>query len=534
MATITYENQAPETGKFVDSDNQVIDVQEFLESGQILVTATNSADPIVPVAEATTPKYKNLAPWVGKLINSENEIIDLINLLTSGQIKIQVDGGVAPTDIAYVTVTDVTDVLPNSFPLSDLAPGYMSSDGNGALVGRELEQTANQINITNRTGILGNSAFSLSSILVFPGTISFGGSSATINNFDNTGTSFLSTESPTSLAMQLAIANAVDAGISFRGGWDASGGTFPVSGGTGIAGAIEAGNWWYITTAGTLNSQDVSVGDWITALVNVPGQTGSNWLISFQGVNKVFNRLGNVVAESGDYPFNYITGLPTTATSGKLMRGNGSAWAETTATYPDTVSKDDLLVGSATNVVSTLATDLSSALTTDEFGGLRWTNLGLGEVLMGSFTSGVVAGTINSGTGLGSSFGVGTITLALSSSVDATVAQTTVTGSTQALVINNAYYTTYAGLCVMTLPTSAPENSVIEVIAGSSGNTFKIAQNSGQQIFYGAQNGVSVATTSGVSGYLQSAEPNTIVRLKCIVANTTWVVVNNVNSLTVN
>ena len=85
----------------------------------------------------------------------------------------------------------------------------------------------------------------------------------------------------------------------------------------------------------------------------------------------------------------------------------------------------------------------------------------------------------------------------------------------------------------MTLPASADENSVIEVIAGSSGSTFKIAQNAGQQILYGAQNGSSVSTTAGVSGYLQSTGPNTVVMLKCITANTTWIVVNNVNSLTV-
>lgn len=110
-----------------------------------------------------------------------------------------------------------------------------------------------------------------------------------------------------------------------------------------------------------------------------------------------------------------------------------------------------------------------------------------------------------------------------------------VSSSTQALAINNCYYTTYAGLNVMTLPAVAAVNSIIEIIAGPSGNTFKVAQNSGQMIYYAAQNGVSIVSQSGTAGYLQSSSPNTIVTLKCVVANTTWVVLYaNNNNLFVN
>lgn len=108
-----------------------------------------------------------------------------------------------------------------------------------------------------------------------------------------------------------------------------------------------------------------------------------------------------------------------------------------------------------------------------------------------------------------------------------------VSSSTQALLINNIYYTTYAGLNVMTLPSTAAAGSIIKVLAGNSGNTFQIAQNSGQLIYYGAQNGVSQVTTTGIGGSLQSVDPNTTVTVICIVANTTWQVLDNVNSLTV-
>ena len=108
-----------------------------------------------------------------------------------------------------------------------------------------------------------------------------------------------------------------------------------------------------------------------------------------------------------------------------------------------------------------------------------------------------------------------------------------VSSSTQALLINNIYYTTYSGLNVMTLPSSAVVGSIIKVLAGNLGNTFQIAQNSGQLIYYGAQNGVSQVTTTGTGGSLKSVDPNTTVTIICIVANTTWMVLDNINSLTV-
>ena len=83
----------------------------------------------------------------------------------------------------------------------------------------------------------------------------------------------------------------------------------------------------------------------------------------------------------------------------------------------------------------------------------------------------------------------------------------------------------------MTLPSTAAAGSIIKVLAGNSGNTFQIAQNSGQLIYYGAQNGVSQVTTTGTGGSLQSVDPNTTVTVICIVANTTWQVLDNVNSL---
>jgi hypothetical protein len=64
-----------------------------------------------------------------------------------------------------------------------------------------------------------------------------------------------------------------------RGNYDASGNTFPASGGSGTAGAILKGDIWLISVAGTLGGVAVVAGDTVRALTDTPGQTASNWAI---------------------------------------------------------------------------------------------------------------------------------------------------------------------------------------------------------------------------------------------------------------
>jgi hypothetical protein len=78
-----------------------------------------------------------------------------------------------------------------------------------------------------------------------------------------------------------------------RGNYDASGNTFPASGGSGAAGAIKKGDLWYISVAGTLGSVAVNVGDTVRALADTPGQTAGNWAV-------MENNLGYVPERSID------------------------------------------------------------------------------------------------------------------------------------------------------------------------------------------------------------------------------------------
>jgi hypothetical protein len=70
----------------------------------------------------------------------------------------------------------------------------------------------------------------------------------------------------------------------FRGAHDASGNLYPAAGGgSGAAGAIQAGDEWYVSVSGQITARTgsmiVEVGTILKALTNVPGQTVTNWAV---------------------------------------------------------------------------------------------------------------------------------------------------------------------------------------------------------------------------------------------------------------
>lgn len=64
-----------------------------------------------------------------------------------------------------------------------------------------------------------------------------------------------------------------------RGNYDASGNTFPASGGSGSAGAILKGDIWTISVAGTLGGVPIATRQTVRAGIDTPGQTAANWYI---------------------------------------------------------------------------------------------------------------------------------------------------------------------------------------------------------------------------------------------------------------
>ena len=79
-----------------------------------------------------------------------------------------------------------------------------------------------------------------------------------------------------------------------RGNFDASGGAYPSSGGSGAGGAIKKGDIWTVSVAGTLpTGRVVEVGDIVRALVDSPGSTEANWAIGQNNIGYVAENSAN-------------------------------------------------------------------------------------------------------------------------------------------------------------------------------------------------------------------------------------------------
>lgn len=101
-----------------------------------------------------------------------------------------------------------------------------------------------------------------------------------------------------------------------------------------------------------------------------------------------------------------------------------------------------------------------------------------------------------------------------------------ITVNTTAL-INNGYVTNKGTTLVLTLPTTAPVGSVVEV-SGMNAGGWQVAQNASGVIHFGNQD-----TTTGVGGSLASTMTRDAIRLVCVVANNEWNVLSSVGNITI-
>lgn len=106
-------------------------------------------------------------------------------------------------------------------------------------------------------------------------------SGATANPAEVVIVTDLGSASSTTLATSAAIKSYIDTNVgnlgNIEGGWDASSGSFPV-GSSPVAGT-KAGDYWYVTVAGTMDSEAFNIGDMIVAKVNSASTTlKSDWI----------------------------------------------------------------------------------------------------------------------------------------------------------------------------------------------------------------------------------------------------------------
>lgn len=149
---------------------------------------------------------------------------------------------------------------------------------------------------------------------------------------------------------------------------------------------------------------------------------------------------------------------------------------------------------------------------------------GAGQLLIGTTASAPSSAALTAGTGVAITSASGSITI---NSTGGGMTWSVVTGSTQAMAVNNGYISNYAGQLAYTLPTTSAVGSIIEVSGMNTAAGWIISYTTNQQIFYGT----SAATLT--SGSLAATNIRDSVKLVCIVANLTWNVLSSVGNITV-
>lgn len=104
-----------------------------------------------------------------------------------------------------------------------------------------------------------------------------------------------------------------------------------------------------------------------------------------------------------------------------------------------------------------------------------------------------------------------------------------VTTTTQSMLAQNGYLANNATQVVFTLPSTAPQFSII-AIQGYGAGGWKIEQNANQQIIFGLSQ-----TTSGVTGYIESTNRYDCIQLIAATSgtNTIWLAQSVIGNLTV-
>lgn len=316
--------------------------------------------------------------------NSNNTAIEAITFPTSG--------GLAPSDATYILQTPwiPSGELPNSQPLSPLATGFMSSStGTGIVSTRSLLGTVNQINVTNGTGT-GNPVFSLSSALVLPGTMTFGGNvdadgynisnigQANIGNIQISGNSIISTDTNGNINLTPdGTGDLVLDGLN----WPQADGALNQALTTDGAGQLGWSTVSFVTTPTTVNAiarfsnTSGTLQDSVVLVDNAGVMTGGTWQgntvgVAYGGTGNTSVGTNGTLAQSDGSKYTFTTATyPGTATAtGTILRADGTNWVATTATYPATTSINHILYSSANNVIGEIADAVGGVLVSDATG----------------------------------------------------------------------------------------------------------------------------------------------------------------------
>lgn len=308
----------------------------------------NIVDTILPILGANET-------WVK---NSSNTAFIPYELPTSG---------IAPADATFVTLTDETSTLPNSLALSGIGTGILINDASGnTLLTRTFTGTANQITITNGTGLAGNINAAIASNAVIPGTAGMGIPSGTTAQ----------RVVPTPPSIGLRINTDLQSLEYYAGGtWNSisdntDGIVLP-----GLANQLA----YYASSGSTVSGLTTAASGVLTTVAGVP--TWASLLsLALGGTN------ANLIASNGGIFYSTATAgaiLSGTATDRQMLQsGVSSAPAWSTTTWPATSTINQILYSSSTNTVVGLATANNGLLITS--------SAGVPSILAGPGTSGQI------------------------------------------------------------------------------------------------------------------------------------------------
>lgn len=238
---------------------------------------------------------------------------------------------------------------------------------------------------------------------------------------------------------------------------------------------------------------------------------------------------GSPLTTKGDlYTFSTINDrLAVGGIDGQILQvdaaaATGLAWS--TTTYPATTTINELLYSSSANVVSGLVTANSAMLYTDSSGVPAWSgSMTDGQVMIGATGASPAPATLTPGTGISIANSANGIQI---SATGGGFGVATIAGTSQAAAVNTMYIALNAGQTTVTLPsTFSVGDTVIVVGSGANAGGWIITANTGDTIMY---NGTATSAGGTVTS---SALAGQTVELVADVANTSWVIVDTVNTL---
>lgn len=381
--------------------------------------------------------------------------------------------------------------------LSALAgTGFITQTGASTFAERTHTGTTNQIDIANGDGVSGNPTYTISSTFDAPGTFTIQGTVALDAIIDDdTMATATATNIPTSESVVAYVGSVIGGAAGGSNGQMQYNNAGAFGGDSGFT-TDGAGNWTgtialtgqYSVDNLTFNGNTISSAtatDVIVAPAN--GQAFQVDLTGGGGVN--YNFTG-----AGDFNVNL---------------GSGFFILDSTTGVDRILDEDNMASDSATG----LATQQSIKAYVD---GLSYLNaMTNGQLLIGRTGLTPTFATLTAGSGISIANASGAITI---SGTGGGYSWTEVTGTSQAMAVNNGYIANNAGLVTLTLPATASVGDTVTV-QGKGAGLFRIAQNAGQTIHFGSSD-----TTTGAGGYLEATQRYDSVELLCITANTDWAV----------